>query len=256
MTPSPQRFRAYLARLGWHGPAHPDAATLTALHQRHLAVIPFENLDIGAGRPIVLDPAALVAKVAEPPRGGICYELNGAFATLLEYLGYSVTLLSGGVYSSAREAFGPEFDHLVLRVEGEGIWLVDVGFGDGFRFPLRADSVEPQIQPLATFRLRDDGTWTILERRSGDGWKPDYRFTWTPRRLADFDAMCRFHQTSGESHFTRGDYLMRALPDRTIRLRRDQLRVSVGIRTVREAVLESEDAWVGFLRRWFGIESP
>ena len=67
-------------------------------------------------------------------RGGFCYELNGIFRALLRALGFGVTMLSAEV---AREAggFSPEFDHLALQVDLDEPWLVDVGFGDGFRVP-------------------------------------------------------------------------------------------------------------------------
>ncbi|HEY7477344.1 MAG TPA: arylamine N-acetyltransferase, partial [Actinomycetota bacterium] len=71
---------AYLERIGVEGPAEPSEETLRALHRAHLFAVPFENLDIHLGRPIVLDPERLVRKVVAERRGGFCYELNGAFA--------------------------------------------------------------------------------------------------------------------------------------------------------------------------------
>ena len=44
--------------------------TLRALHQAHLLAVPFENLDIHLGRPIVLDEAAFFRKIVERQRGG------------------------------------------------------------------------------------------------------------------------------------------------------------------------------------------
>ena len=68
----------YLHRLG------ADRTTALAdLHERHLRTIPFENLSVHLGEPIVLDEDAFVAKVVDRHRGGFCYELNGAFAALL-----------------------------------------------------------------------------------------------------------------------------------------------------------------------------
>ena len=48
--------RAYLDRVGYHGPIEPTADTLRALHRQHMLNVPFENLDIGLGRKIALDP--------------------------------------------------------------------------------------------------------------------------------------------------------------------------------------------------------
>src|SRR5258706_8881452 len=106
---------AYLNRIAHRGPIEPTGETLRALHLAHLLAVPFENLDIGLGRPIVLDQAALFDKIVVRRRGGFCYELNGLFAALLRALGFEVTMLSAGV-GRAGGGFGPEFDHLTLLV--------------------------------------------------------------------------------------------------------------------------------------------
>lgn len=85
---------AYPQRLNYAGPLEPTAGTLRSLHRAHLLAVPFENLDIHLGRPIVLDEAAFFHKIVERQRGGFCYELNGLFAALLRQLGFDVTLLS------------------------------------------------------------------------------------------------------------------------------------------------------------------
>ena len=85
----------YLARLGLRGPLRPSLGVLRQLHLAHLRAIPFENLSIHLGEPIVLDPQLLVAKLVERHRGGFCYELNGAFAALLAALGFRVDHLAG-----------------------------------------------------------------------------------------------------------------------------------------------------------------
>src|SRR5262245_39731528 len=108
-------IQAYLDRIDYHGSLDPTAETLRALHVAHLLAVPFENLNIGMGWPIVLDRDALFEKIVLRRRGGFCYELNGLFAALLRALGFDVTLLSAGV-ARAGGGFGPEFDHLTLRV--------------------------------------------------------------------------------------------------------------------------------------------
>jgi hypothetical protein len=70
----------YLARIGVTRPASADLQALRDLQLAHLLAVPFENLSIHLGEPIILDQAALVTKVTRMHRGGFCYELNGAFA--------------------------------------------------------------------------------------------------------------------------------------------------------------------------------
>ncbi|GGX70698.1 arylamine N-acetyltransferase family protein [Streptomyces hiroshimensis] len=188
---------AYLARIGAARPSAPEAAALRELHIRHLHAVPFENLSVHLGEEVVLDPAALVAKVTAG-RGGFCYELNGAFAALLSALGYRVTLLAGRVVGPDG-SFGPPFDHLALRVEAGEPWLVDVGFGRNSHYPLRFDERGEQPDPAGTFRIAEteDGDLDVLK----DG-ELQYRLERRPRELADFEGCCWWHRTSPKSHFT------------------------------------------------------
>lgn len=195
---------AYLGRIGYRGTPAPTAETLRRLHVAHLLTVPFENLSIHAGEPVVLDDAALFDKVVGRKRGGFCYELNGLFGALLRGLGFRVEMLSAAVANSAG-GFGPEFDHMALLVTLEERWLADVGFGDSFVEPLLLDERAEQAQGSRAFRIEEEGGRLLLLRRdAGGAWEPQYRFGLEPHAFADYAEMCRFHQTSPESHFTRG----------------------------------------------------
>src|SRR6184192_4287548 len=189
----------YLFRIGYDGARDATPEVLRALHERHLLSVPFENLDINLGRPILPDEQRIVDKVVAQRRGGFCYELNGAFAALLRALGFDVTMLSARV---PREdgSLSPEFDHLTLRVDLEEPWLADVGFGDCFLVPLRFATGFEQLQGGRKYRIVDENGSLHIERTElDDRWKRQYSFTLTPRRLDDFAAMCLYHQTSPES---------------------------------------------------------
>ncbi|MFI9102526.1 arylamine N-acetyltransferase [Streptomyces fildesensis] len=190
---------AYLSRIGAERPAVPDAAALRDLQLRHLLTVPFENLSIHLGEEIVLTHEALLAKVVGARRGGFCYELNGLFGALLTELGYPVSLFAARVFGKDGVP-GPPFDHLALRVEAAGPWLVDVGFGRFTQHPIRLDSREDQPDPSGVFRVVDapDGDVDILK----DG-VPEYRLEQRPRELADFEPTCWWQRTSPASHFTR-----------------------------------------------------
>src|ERR1035438_9191196 len=88
-----------------------DIQALRDLQLAHLLTVPFENLSIHLGEPIVLEQADLVAKVVRMHRGGFCYELNGAFAGLLTALGFRVSMLSARVFGTGGQP-GPPFDHM------------------------------------------------------------------------------------------------------------------------------------------------
>lgn len=196
---------AYLKRLQYEGPLEPDATTLRFLQIAHMRTVPFENLDIHLQRPITLELEGLFDKIVLRRRGGFCYELNGLFAVLLEKLGFIVKLLSARD-AHADGSYGPEFDHLALYVrcpdELSFSWLVDVGWGDTFQEPLRLDCREEQVQGLRGYRIDLLDRDYLLWQHNYDGsWERHYRFSLQPRRLTEFELMCRYHQTSAESPF-------------------------------------------------------
>jgi N-hydroxyarylamine O-acetyltransferase len=244
---------AYLQRLHYTGLTGPAAETLRALHQAHLLAVPFENLDIHLGRTIALDEGAFYRKVVERRRGGFCYELNGLFAALLRRLGFEVTLLSARV-AGADGRFGPEFDHLTLLVQLEERWLADVGFGEGFREPLRLDEPGEQRQTHGAYRLSREGqSWTYWWRNEAADWQAQYAFTLQPRQLADFAGMCRHQQTSPDSHFTQKRICSLATPAGRVTLTDSRLIVtSGGQREEQELMTQAE--YAAALRDYFGVE--
>jgi N-hydroxyarylamine O-acetyltransferase len=245
----PPQLDAYLARIRIARPQRADAGTLRELQLRHLLTVPFENLSIHLGEPIVLEPEALVDKVVQRRRGGFCYELNGAFATLLAALGFRVTLLAARVFGA--HGLGPPFDHLALRVDAHssGSWLVDVGFGRHSHYPLRLDTRTDQADPGGTFRLVDtaDGDLEVLR----DG-QPQYRVEGRPRSLGDFEATCWWHQTSPRSHFTQGPVCSRLTQTGRVTLSGRALVQTIGDQR-QERTLTDDAEILEAYRSWFGI---
>lgn len=245
---------AYLKRINYHGSRAVTPETLRDLQVAHLQTVPFENLSIHAGEPIVLEDEALFKKIVEQRRGGFCYECNGAFAGLLRALGFRVEMLAAGV-AHRQGGFGPIFDHMALSVRLAERWLVDVGFGDSFLEPLLLDSREEQMQGTRSFRIDADDEYLILLRRNeGEEWQPQYRFTLQEFDFPDYEEMCRFHQTSPESHFTRNLICSRVTADGRITLSDMRLITTSGPQRIRhEQVLTSHDEYDRVLRDEFGV---
>jgi N-hydroxyarylamine O-acetyltransferase len=243
---------AYLHRIGYSGPRSPNADTLCALHRAHMLTVPFENLDIHLGRPIVLDEELLFEKIVRQRRGGFCYELNGLFALLLRQLHFDVTLLSARVHEGGMP--GPEFDHMTLLVQLEERWLADVGFGESFMEPVRLDDPTEQLQHGASYRIdRQDNIWMLMERRLSAEWAITYQFDMKPRQLEDFSGMCHWHQHSSRSHFTQKRICSLASPDGRVTLSDMKLIVTEnGVR--REEILSDEREYSTALKTYFGIE--
>lgn len=263
--------RDYLARIAFATPAYsefhrPSLALLRALHEAHMLAVPFENLSIHYGQPIVLQQAALYDKIVRHRRGGFCYELNGMFAWLLRQLGYEVTLLSAEVAESG-ENFSPAYDHLALLVHQEdgADWLADVGFGDSFRQPLQFQAdMEQDGADGHTYRLRESQThddaqgerdqppYWLVEQHGDAQWEPVYRFTLRPHALTDFAERCIYQQTAPDSHFTQKRICSLALPNGRVSL--SDLRMITTLDGKREErALSSEDEYQAVLAERFGV---
>lgn len=196
---NPTHTGAYLQRLGAERPARATTEALRDLHLRHLRAVPFENLSIHLGEPVLLEEDVLLDKVVARHRGGFCYELNGAFGLLLASLGYGVQFLAGRVHGD--EGLGIPYDHLALRVRtvDGGDLIADVGFGAHSHLPLEFGERGDQADPGGTFRVVEAGDEDLDVLRDG---KPQYRLETRPRTLPDFRAGAWWHSTSPESHFT------------------------------------------------------
>ena len=231
---------AYLDRIGAGRPAVLDAAALAALHRAHQEAVPFENLSIHLGEPISLDKDELIAKIVTRRRGGFCYELNGAFALLLESLGAQVARVAARVYG-AEGRLGPLFDHLALVVrlpDGSGPWLADVGFGAHSSYPLRYDDRDGQDDPGGRFSLADAQDGDVDVAKDGE---PQYRIERRERSLADFVPTCWWQATSPDSHFTRSTICSRLTGAGRISLSgRTLIRTSGGARTEQELGADAE----------------
>jgi N-hydroxyarylamine O-acetyltransferase len=243
---------AYLRRIDYDGSREPSATTLRGLHRQHLFTVPFENLDIPLGVPIVLDIERICDKIVTRHRGGFCYELNGLFGALLRALGFRVQMLSARV---RREdgGFGPEFDHMLLKVELDEPWLVDVGFGDSFVDPIvfhagGADQVNGHRYAVIPM----DGEWQLL-REDEKGKVPLYAFRDIPRELSEYRDACTFHQSSPESHFMRNWICSRATPQGRITIANMRLIVTQGPER-EERLLHGEEELRGCLRELLRVE--
>jgi len=244
---------AYLDRLDYDRPTAPTFETLGRLQRAHMLAVPFENLDVHLGVPIVLSVPAFYEKIVTGRRGGFCYELNGLFAWLLGQLGFPVTLLSARVASPG--GLSPEFDHLALLVETEGRWLADVGFGDSSLDPLGLDSGPEREREANTYSIEEGaGAWTVRRRMPLlESWEPQYVFSLAPRRLEEFAERCLFQQTSPESHFTRNLICSRPTNTGRVTLSGTKLIVTQGERREEREVRGAEELR-GLLAAEFGIE--
>ncbi|HLL99514.1 MAG TPA: arylamine N-acetyltransferase [Pyrinomonadaceae bacterium] len=247
--------KEYLRRIGiGDAKISVNPKSLRLLQKRHLLRIPFENLDIHWRRPIALDAEKFYRKIVEENRGGFCYELNGLFCSLLRETGFDSRIISARV-ASGENGFGAEYDHLAILTKiGGDEFLVDVGFGSFIAEPLRFVPDLEQRDENGDFVIRkfDESYFEVLKKDAGV-WKSEFIFTPSGRDLSEFAEMCRFHQTSPESHFTRGKVcsLMTRGGRKTLT---DRKFIETGNGEKKEFNVNSEAEFSEILKREFHIE--
>ena len=244
---------AYLARIGYGKPVRPDLETLRGMHRAHYFSVPFENLDIQRGVPIVLDRAANFAKVVDRRRGGWCLELTGLFGWALADIGFRVEMLGGRVMAPDGR-LGPPNTHLVALVHLGERWIADVGFGGRNVEPLRLDEREPQTFEGRSYVVANDGDHYFVSGQ--DPWlSPQaprtYLFTLQPPQRDAFASACEWLQSSPQSTFTRGDVATLALPQGRITYSAGRLLTAEADRTQTVEIPESERSRL--LAERFGI---
>ena len=177
----------YLDRIGYQGDAKADMATVAEMMKRQLFTVPFENLDVQAGKVVSLVPEEIAEKIISRNRGGYCYEVNGIFAMALEALGIPYQFVA------ARPMFYPvkkpkTHMAIVLKVDDEA-WLCDLGFGSyGLRAPMRLDLLDVEIsQDCDSFKLSktDNGEYLLQALVEGQ-WANQYAFDLSPQDWIDF----------------------------------------------------------------------
>lgn len=192
---------AYCQRIGFTGELRPDLATVQALMQHQLRSVPFENLDVLAGKPISLNPTDILAKIIGQQRGGYCYEVNGVFAMALQALGIAYQFVA------ARPLFYPvkrPRTHMALLVTLAGEeWLCDLGFGSyGIREPLRLAVLDtPVVQGCDTFMLSQEGGDIVLKAQVDGAWANQYGFNRCPVEWVDFSPANWLNSTHPDAVF-------------------------------------------------------
>jgi len=245
------RLAEYLKRIHYTGSLEPTYDTLASLHRAHLLAITYENLDIHLGRYLAMDEGAIFEKLVRALRGGWCYEMNGLFAWALREAGFPVVLLASAVN---RPALGEraERNHLILRVDLDRPYLVDVGFGNGFLTPLPLEEGIYRQGFLVYGLSREDGSWVFHNHAYGGA---GYDFTLAPHTLSDFADRCHDLQTSPESGFVRTVVCHRFTPSGLLTLRGAVLRTITEQGAV-DRTIEDEATYQHVLTDRFDLHLP
>lgn len=233
----------YFRRISYSGRAAADTATLHAIMRHQLFSIPFENLDVQAGKVVSMVPNDIAGKLLHQKRGGYCYELNGLFAMALEALGITYRFVA------ARPMFYPARrpkTHMAVIAEVDGRqWLCDLGFGSyGIRAPMALDMLDTDImQDFDTFRLSRDarGDYLLQAKVEGD-WPNQYAFDLSHQEWIDFVPANYLNSTHPDAIFVQKLLVIQHHPEGRSILLGDMLKTTTAGRFQKQPLTKEEIA--------------
>jgi N-hydroxyarylamine O-acetyltransferase len=248
---------AYFARTGYQGPRTPTLATLHGLVRAHVQTIPFENLDVLLGKPIELEPAAVIQKLVHDRRGGYCFEQNTLLLEVLSALGFHVRPLSARVRWQRPRDYTPARTHLLVRVELDEPWLADVGVGAmSPTAALRLAEHGEQATPHEPRRLHREGHMIYHQARLGDDWHDIAEITLEEMPLIDRIVANWYTSTHPQSHFKHRLLVARATPTGRVTLLNDTLSIRGADGVAEKYRVESHEHLLRILDEHFGITLP
>ena len=195
-------LQAYFSRIDFQGSISPDFATLKAMMRCQLLRVPFENIDVQAGKVVSLVPEEIYSKIVERNRGGYCYEVNGVFAMALDALGISYHFVAARpmTYPVRR----PKTHMAIVATIADEQWLCDLGFGSyGIREPINLKWLDRDIrQDFDTFTLSLSPEGEYLLQSLGNGvWRNLYEFNLCRQEWVDFEPANYLNSTHPDSIF-------------------------------------------------------
>jgi N-hydroxyarylamine O-acetyltransferase len=258
----------YLERIGMDphvGP--PSLELLTALQVAHMMHVPFENLHVYHRRGPRTDADWSVHKIVDERRGGWCFEVNGAFATLLRTLGFRAHHVACQVWDATPGEWGLPFDHLAAMVELDGErWFVDVGFGDNCLEPLHAaDAERPSVPRAVRTEVSVDDSIDHLvltelmpvddtDPDTAARWEPQLRIRLEPTTLDRFTPRSQYLQTFPGLSWQEKPFATKALDasGSRVTLRSSVLRTRAGSGPYIDSPVDTAD-WSALLSHHFGL---
>ncbi len=249
----------YLERIGIGGTPRPDIETWSAIQSGHSSSIPFENLDVLQGLPILLDPASIEDKIVNRRRGGYCFEQNGLLLEILGEIGFDVKPLSARVRIGLERSQVPARTHMFVLATVDGTsWIVDGGFG-GFSLtaPIKVELGLEQTTPHETRRITEENGVLYHQVLIQGDWKDVCEFTGEEMPLVDRELSNWWTSTCPKSKFKQGVYcgLARSNGER-IGLLDGRFTRRRGAEILQTIEIESDSALLEILNSEFGLCLP
>lgn len=201
-----EQVKLYLKKIGMSYPLGPTIENLKELQCNHLAVIPYENLNILYNHSISINGDDLFQKIIIDGRGGFCFELNGLYQWLLRALGYKVTS-----YYTRLLAVDPDEQlkrHRLMKVDFDDCsYITDVGIrSESPRYALKLEDDLIQTDGISEYRfIKDDFQgWIFEQKKYASDWKPVFAFSTPSQYEKDFIMPTFFCEKHPDSPFVKG----------------------------------------------------
>lgn len=241
----------YLNRIKYSESLEPNLEVLRKLQKSHLTTVPFENLDIHGDIPIELSIDEIFDKIVNQKRGGFCYELNGLFYELLTTIGFDAKRVSARVYNQ-NGGYGQEFDHFAIIVTINNTnYLTDVGFGEFTFEPLELQLGVIQNDERGNYLIdKFENDYLRVNKIEGGKSTPEYIFKNIKREFAEFEEICKYHQTSPDSHFTAKRLISIPTENGRITITGNRLKIKE-FESVKESEIKNETEFNELVQKFF-----
>lgn len=138
----------------------------------HACSVPFENLDVLAGKGISVEPDDIYQKLVLNRRGGYCFEQNSLMLEMLQLLGFEARSAAGRIRLRVPKGELPNRTHVfvIVTLDREE-YVVDCGMG-GFSLtaPIRLVENIEQPTPHETRRIVVEGDQWFQQALTDEGW--------------------------------------------------------------------------------------
>lgn len=247
----------YLKVIHIEAPQSPSLSFLSELQKKHIESLGWDTLDLFLGRPISLDPKKSIRKFITETRGGICYELNGAFCYMLRRLGFHAYLASAHVYGYNEHVFNFSMDThaIIIVLLKEKRYLVDVGWGHSYRKPILINQNVAFSDLSGNYRLQSlrNCHQFLIEKFCSGEWKAQYQFSLQKNSLQSFqNNLAIRYSTIHPDGNNRKINCIKATCDGYLELKQDYFLIQEGDR-IKKIEIKKTGQIPTFLRHSFGM---
>ena len=228
---------------------------LEKLQFAHVTAVPYENLDILAGKPLSFKWDDLYEKIVTRGQGGYCFEVNGALSYMLRELGFEVKNYFARYLRGEKDI--PVRRHRVLAVTADdGVYLCDTGIGEKApRLPLLLKEGIVQEQCGESYRFDKDEKlgWVLSDLHHGE-WRRFFSFTEEEQLDIDFDHASFWCEKHPDSPFNKALMIAVKTADGRKTLDGNVFKVFVGDEISAIETAESDERVDEILKLEFGLE--